>query len=137
VNDPGFGGIVGRLKLRNVDNMAAHAGSSDEASVPIVHQCPAIDVCTLLFLPPPDSTSRPGTIEGAIKIRSYNLAIMIDFAIEHRPLGPWYTSIGHENIQAAIEFFDDLIDSYFDLFVVRDIDLVCSASTLRDINIHP
>jgi len=98
VNDPGFGAVVGRLKLRNVDNMAAHAGGSDEASGPIILDCPAIDVCTLLFLPPPDSTCRPGTIEGAIEIRRYDLAIVIDFAIEHRPLGPWYTGISNEDI---------------------------------------
>jgi len=98
VNDAGFGAIIGSLKLRNIDNMAAHAGSSDEASVPIILERPAIDVCPLLFLPPPDSTSRPSTVEGAIKICRYDLAIVIDFTIEHRPLGPWYASIGNEDI---------------------------------------
>ncbi len=66
MNDASFGAIVRSLELRNIDNMAAHAGSGDEASVPIILERPAMYVRALLFLPSPDSTCRPGTIKGAI-----------------------------------------------------------------------
>ena len=93
-----FCAVIGRLQLWNIDDVATHTRSRDKASISVLFKCPAIDVRPLFLLPSPDSTGRSRTIEGAVKISRYDLAIMVDIAIKHRALRPWNTSVGDEDV---------------------------------------
>jgi hypothetical protein len=49
---------------------------------------------------------------------------VLDRAVEHGAFGPWDAGVGDEDVEAAVEFFDDLVDGRFDGLVGGDVDLV-------------
>lgn len=88
--------------------MSTHTRSSNKAAVCETLQFFAVNVGTLLLLASPVSTSGFGTVECAVQIGSDNLTVVINFSVKHGALHPWDTSIGNENVEATVEFFNDL-----------------------------
>lgn len=103
----GFGSVISCLQLRNVDDMSTHTRSSNKAAVCEALKFVAVNVGTLLLLASPVSTGGSGTVECAVQIGSDNLTVVINFPVKHGTLCPWNTSIGDENVEATVEFFDD------------------------------
>ena len=124
MNDACLGGIVCSLQLRDVDNVSTHAGRSDEAAIREVFELLPIECGHLLLLASPMLASSPGTVEGRVKVRSHNLAVVVKLSVEHRALRPRDTSIGHEDVEAVVELLDDVVDDFFDVLGVGHIDLV-------------
>lgn len=110
MDDTSFGCVIRRLQLGDVDNVSAHTRSSNEAAVGETLKFFAVQVRTLLLLTPPVGTSSPRTVESAIEIGCHNLTVVSDLSVEHGALLPWNPGIGDENIETAIEFFDNLGD---------------------------
>ncbi len=127
MDDASLGCIVRCLQLWDVDNVSAHASRSNEAAVGVILKLLAMHACSLHLLAPPVQTGSPGTVEGAVEIGGDDLAVMIDLSVKHRPLCPRDTGIGDEDVEAAIEFFDNLVNRFLDVLGIGDIDLVCPA----------
>lgn len=104
--------------------MPAHTSSSHEATVGIVVQLLAVHRSHLFLLASPVLASGSSAVEGAVEIGSDDLAVVVDFAVEHGALSPWDTGIGDEDVETAIEFLDDLINHLIDVFGIGDVDLV-------------
>lgn len=118
VDDSGLRGIVRRLQLRDVDDVAAHGGGGDEAAVLEVR-----DVAFLLLLPP-DLTRSAGAEEGAVQIGGDDLVVVGDLAADGGALSPRHARVGNENVEPVVELGDDLIDDLFDVCFVSDVHLV-------------
>ena len=124
MDDARFGSIISSLELRNVDNMPAHTRCSDKGTIRIILQLPARHRRHLLLLTSPMGGGRTGAIEGAVEVGRDDLAVVINFPIEHGSLCPGDTGIGNEDVEATVEFFDDLVDHFLHVFGVGDVDLV-------------
>lgn len=118
MDDTSLGSVVSSLKLRNVDNMAAHRSSGDEASIP-----KAFDVALFLLLPPLCSSSL-GAVECAIQVRFHHVAIMVHFTVDHRTLGPGNTGVSHHDIETAVELLDYQADGILNGLRILDIYLI-------------
>lgn len=127
VNNAGLCRIISCLKLRDIDNMTAHARGGDEASVRESSKRLSVQGRALLLLPPPMLASILCAKEGAVKISSNDFAVVGIVAVQHRPLCPWNTSVGNEYVKTTVELGDDCINGMLDLGVLRDIYLVRSA----------
>lgn len=119
-----FGRVVGSLQLRDVDDVATHGSSGNEATVGEILQLVAVQVGSLLLLASPVSSGVLGTVEGTVKVSVDNIEVVLLRAIDHSALGPWDTSVGNEDIEATIEFLDGEIDGFLDGLDVPDVDLV-------------
>ena len=132
MDDSGLGRVVSRLQLWNIDNVPAHTGCGNKAAICVVLQLVAMHVRSLIFLTSPVDTSGSGTVVGAVEIGSNDLAVVINLSVEHCSLSPWNTSIGNEDVKAAIEFLDDLVDRVAHVLGVGDVDLVGLACMSRN-----
>lgn len=119
-----LGGVVRGLQLRDVDDMTRHTSRSDKRSTSEVLERLAIDRCAFLLLASPVLPSSAGTVECAVEIGCDDFAVVVNFSVEHGALGPGDTGIGDEDVEAAIEFLDDVVDGFLDGFVLCDINLV-------------
>jgi hypothetical protein len=72
-------------------------------------------------------TGGTSTVECAIQIGGYYLAVVVDFAIEGGTLSPGNAGVSDEDVEAAIEFLDNLIDGLLYWLPAGNIDLVCLA----------
>ena len=124
MDDTSFGSIIRSLELGNIDNMPAHAGRSDKRTIGVILQLVARHRRHLLLLTSPMGGGGTGTIKSTVEVGSDDLAVVINLPIEHRSLCPGDTGIGNEDVEAAIEFFDDLVDHFLHVFGVGDVDLV-------------
>lgn len=125
VEDTGFGGVVSSLHLREVDNVTTHRSSSHEATVGEVFEGLSIKVSALLLLSLPVGSSGLGAVEGTVQVNAYNLAVVRERALNHGTLGPRDTSIGNEDVQAAVEVLNALVDGLLHGGSVGDVTLVC------------
>ena len=124
MDNTSLGGIVRRLQLWNIHNRTTHARRPDKAAVLEVLELLAIAVNTLEFLPTPDPPSGTGTEERAVEIGSDDFAVMFDFAVDGGTLGPWDAGVCNEDVEAGVEFGNDLIDDGIDVGLVGDVELV-------------
>ena len=124
VDDTSLGCIVRGLQLWNVDNVPTHASSSNETTVGIILELLAMHAGAFHFLTPPVCTGSLGAVVGAIKVGGNDLAVMVNFPVQHSSLCPWDTSVGDEDVETAIELFDNLINRFLDMFGISHIDLV-------------
>lgn len=127
VDNASFGRVISRLQLRDIDNLAAHAGGGDEASIGEALQLVAIEVGAFLLLTTPVGSARARAVEGAVQVGGHDLAIVVQRAVDHGPLGPWNACVRHEDVQPAVELLDDLIDHLGGVLGVSDIDLIGAA----------
>ena len=127
VDDARLGRVVRRLQLRDVDDVAGHAGSGDEASVREALQLVAVEVGALLLLAAPVRGAGARAVEDAVQIGGHDLAVVVQRAIGHGALGPWDAGIGHEDVQPAVELLDDLVDHLGGMLGVGHVDLVGAA----------
>ena len=124
MDDASLGGIVCGLQLRDVNNVSAHAGRCDEGSICIVLQLLPVHVGPFLLLTSPVCSRGSGTIKGAVKIGSDNLAVVINLSVEHGSLRPRDTGVGNEDVEASIELLDDFVDHLMNVLRIGDVDLV-------------
>ena len=75
------------------------------------------------------------TVIDAVHIRRHDILVMFDLTVEEATLRPWDPSICNENVEAAIEFFHDLIYYFFDMLLASNIYLVCSAYAPASVDI--
>lgn len=129
MHDGSLGSVISSLELWEVDDMPAHGGSSDEAAVGEVLQLLAVDIGSITLLPSPDGSTRAGAVEGTVDVGGHDLAVVVDGALDDGALGPGNSRVGDEDIEAAIELLDDLLNGGLDFLRVLDVDLVCSAYT--------
>ena len=127
VDNTSLGSVVRGLELRDVDNVSAHARGSDKASVGEVLELLAIGGGALLLLAAPVLTSRAGRVEGSIEIGGDDLLVVGNLSVEHSALGPWDTRVGDEDIEAAAEVGNGLVNSLLDGLESGDVHLVCLA----------
>lgn len=118
MDDTSLGSIVSSLKLRNVDNMAAHRSSGDEASIP-----EALDVAFFLLFPPLCCRSF-GAVKCTIQVRLDHIIVMVQFTVDHRALGPGDTGISHHDIETAVKLLDYQLDSILNGLRILDIYLI-------------
>lgn len=111
--------------MGDVDDMTAHRGSGDKASVGEVLKLVARQIGTLLLLSSPVSSSGASAIPCGIEIGLDNIEVVLDRAINSRALGPGNTGVSDENIEAAVEVLDGLIDGGLGLLLVPQIGLIC------------
>lgn len=125
MEDTGLGGIVSSLHLREVDDVTTHGSSSHEATVGEVFEGLSIKVGTLLLLSLPMGRSSLGAVEGTVQVNAHDLRIVRERALNHRTLSPRDTSIGNEDVQAAVEVLDALVDGFLHSSSIGDVTLVC------------
>lgn len=123
--DTRLGRIIRSLELRNVDNVTAHRGSSDKTSISEILKLVAKQVGALFLLSSPMRGSSTSAVPGGIKVGLNNIQVVLNGAINGGTLGPWNASVGDENIQAAIEVLDGLIDDRLGFLLVAQVTLVC------------
>jgi hypothetical protein len=126
VNDSGLGCIVGRLQLGNVHNVSAHAGRGNEAAALEVDLV-AVEVRAFLRLAPEVLAGGPRAVEGAVKVGAHHLPVVLQLPVDSRALRPRDARIGNEDIEAAVEFLDDLVDRLVDVVGVENVDLISAA----------
>lgn len=124
VNNTGFGGVVGSLKLGNVDDATAHGSSGNEAARGVVGQGLASKGGTLVLLATPVLGSGPGRVVSAVKVSLDDITVVVDRAVNHGALGPGDTGVGDKDVQAAIEVLDRLVDSLLNCLGISNINLV-------------
>ena len=107
--------------------MSTHTRSCHEAAISEALELVAIQIRPLLLLAPPVGPSGFGAVIGAVQIGGHNLTVVIDLPVEHGALCPRDPGVGNEDIQTAIELFDDFGDGFFDMLVIGYVDLVCLA----------
>ena len=127
VDNACLGGIVRCLQLGYVDNVPAHAGCGDKATIAVILQLVPVDVGSLLFLPSPVHTSSSGTVEGTVQVGSDYSSIVSNFAVKRCTLGPGYSGICDKDIKTAVELTNDLIDNCLDAVRIRGVTLIRSA----------
>jgi len=110
VDDAGLSRVISRLQLGNVDNVSAHAGCGHKAAICVVLQLVSLHIRSLLLLTSPVDAGSPSTVVGAIEIGSDNFAVVVDLSVQHCSLSPWDTGIGNEDVQTAVEFFDNVVN---------------------------
>lgn len=124
MDDTSLGGVVCTLQLRDIDNVSTHTSGSNKATIAVVLQLLAGHGSHFLLLTSPMCTGSTGTVKGAVEIGCDNLAVMVNLAVEHGTLCPWDTGVGDEDVEAATEFLDDLIDHLLNMLGVRHVDLI-------------
>lgn len=125
MTDTGLSGVVRSLELRNVDNVTAHGGGSDEASVSEVLELVAVQVGAFLLLSSPVSSGSASAVPGSVEIGLNNIEVVLDGTINSGALGPRDTGIGDENVEAAVEVLDSFVNGGLGLLLVTQIGLVC------------
>lgn len=124
MNDTGLGSVVSSLHLREVDNVTAHRGSSNEATVGKVGELVAVEVSALLLLSSPVGGGCLGAVEGPIQVNADDVAVVFERAVNHGALGPGDTSVGNEDIETAIEVLDNGVCGLLNSFGVGNLNLV-------------
>lgn len=124
MNDTGFGGIVGCLQLRDIDDVARHGCGGDERAALEAFE-------PILFLLAPDGSAGPGAVEGAVKVGGDDFLVMIKPSIDHGALSPGDAGVGDKDVKAIVEFGDLGSDGLVDLGRVLDVDLVRFACRLK------
>jgi hypothetical protein len=128
MNNSRLSSIISSLQLRDIDNMPAHTGSCNKAPLPEWRlQLLPINRSLLLLLPSPVYAGNPSRIKCAIQIRGNHFPVVIQLAQDGWSLCPWYTRIGNEDIEAAVEFPNYGFDRSGDGFEGGNVDLVCFA----------
>lgn len=115
MDDTCFSRVVGGLHLRDVDDMPAHARGCDEFAICIVFQLVPAEVRAFICLPLPVLGGRSSAVEHPIEIGGHHLAVMVNCSVRDGPLSPGYTGVGDEDVEAAVELLDNLVDEGFDL----------------------
>lgn len=134
MDDGNLGGVVGCLHLGEVDNVTAHRGSSDKASVCEVGELVAVGISALLLLAAPVVSGSLGTVEGTVKINGDDIAVVLEGTVDHGALGPGNTGVGNEDVEAAIEVLDDVVDGLLDGVCIGDLNLIslgCERNRVR------
>lgn len=124
-----LGSVVGGLHLRNVHNVAAHGRGGHKATVCEVGKLVAVDIGSLLLLPPPVDSGVLGAVKGTVQVNVNHTRVVIKRTIDHRSLGPGDTRVGNEDVQTAIEVLYSLINSLLNSLGVCDINLVSLGCT--------
>lgn len=125
MNDGNFGCVIDGLHLGKVDNMTAHRGRSDEATVCEVCELVAVGIGALLLLAAPVFSSSLGTVEGTVEVNSDDIAVVVEGTVDHGALGPGNTGVSNEDVKAAIEFLDDVVYGLLDSLCIGDLNLIC------------
>ena len=123
MDDSRFCGIISSLHLRKVDNVTAHRGSSNKATISKVNQLISKNVRALFFLPSPVSGSSTSSVESAIQIAINNSRVVVKCAINHRTLSPRDAGVRNDDIESTIKFFDNSINCNCDSIGIGDIAL--------------
>ena len=110
MDDTSLGGIVRRLQLWNVDNVPTHAGSGNETTVGEVLELLAMHAGPFHLLTSPVCTGSPGAVVGAVEVGGHDLTVVVNLSIQHSSLCPWDASVGNEDVETAIELFDNFVD---------------------------
>lgn len=124
VDDGGFGGVVGGLHLREIDNVSTHRSGGHKAPVGEVAKFVAVQVGSLLLLSPPVRRGGPGAVKGTVEVNVNDARIVVEGAVDHRAFGPWDTGVGYKHVQAAVEVLHDLVDSLLHGLGICDVDLI-------------
>ena len=128
MNNSRLSSIISSLQLGDIDNMPTHTGSCNKAPLPEWRlQLLPINRSLLLLLPSPVYACNPSTVECAIQIRGNHLPVVIQLAYNCWALCPWYTRVGNEDIEAAVEFSYYRFDGSRHGFEGGNVDLVCFA----------
>lgn len=134
MDDGNLSSVVGCLHLGEVDNVPAHRGSSNEASICEVGELVAVGIGALLLLAAPVGSGSLGAVEGTVEINGDDIAVVVDGTVDHGALGPGNTGVSNKDIEAAIEVLDDVIDSLLDGVCIGDLNLIslgCERNRVR------
>ena len=123
---PSLGSIIRRLQLRYINDMPAHASSSNKTPIAKILQLLPVHICTLPLLPSPVHPRGFCAVEHTVQVRSHNITVMPYLAVQESALGPGDTGIRHQNIQAAVEVINAAVDELLHGFLATDIGDVCS-----------
>lgn len=129
-----FSGVVSCLHLGEVDNVTAHRGSSNEASICEVGELVTVGIGALLLLAAPVVSGSLGTVEGTVEINGDNIAVVVEGTVNHGALGPGNTGISNKDVEAAIEVLDDVVDSLLDSVCIGNLNLIslgCERNRVR------
>ena len=126
MDDCSFGSIVRRLQLRNIDYMRAHTRGGNETSQLEILQPFAIQVRPLHLLASPVEAGGVSTVIHAVHIGRHDVLVMFDLTVEKVALRPWNAGICNQNVEAAIEFFHNVVNHLFDVLLASNVYLVCS-----------
>ena len=106
-----------RLQLWDIRNVSRHGRSSDEASVAVILHLLTHHIHASAFVLLAEDLARGlRTVEDRVKIRSYDLVIVGELAIDHPALSPGNTGIGDEDVETTVEVASDLIDDFLGIF---------------------
>ena len=124
MDDGNLSSVVGCLHLGEVDNVTAHRGSSNEASICEVGELVTIGISALLFLAAPVISSSLGAIEGTVEINGDDIAVVVEGTVYHGALSPGNTGVRDKDVEAAIEVLDDVVDGLLYSVCVGDLNLI-------------
>jgi hypothetical protein len=124
VNHSRLGSVVGGLHLREVHNVATHGGGGYKATICEVGKLVAVQIGSLLLLPPPVSSGVLGAVKGTVQVNVNHTRVVVKGPVNHGSLGPRDTRVGNENVQTAIEVLHSLINRLLDSLGVCNIDLI-------------
>lgn len=104
--------------------MTGHGGRGNESALGKAFQLLAINGCSFLLLAAPVPAGSTSAVECAVKICCYYFAVVVNLAIKSSTLSPRNAGISNEDVKAAIELLDDLIDGFLYWLPAGHVDLV-------------
>lgn len=107
--------------------MARHGCRGDESALGETNKLLAIDRGALTLLAAPVLASGTSAEECAVQIGGHYFAVVLYFTVEGRALCPRDAGVSDEDVEAAIELLDDLIDGPLYRLPACYIYLVCLA----------
>lgn len=127
VDDSSLGAVVDGLQLGNVHDAAAHGGSGNEAPDHKIIQGLAVDRGSLLLLAAEVRSRRLGAPHDTVDVDGHDLLGCLRGAVDEGTVLPRDARVGDEDVQTAVEFLDNLVDSLVHGVGRDDVDLVGSA----------
>lgn len=124
MNHPRLRRIIRRLQLRNIHNMPTHTRRRHETPIRIPLQRASIQRRPLRLLSPEVLPRRPRAVKRPVEIRRHHLRVVSQVAVDHGALRPGDPAVGDEDVEAAVELGDDVVDGRDDGVGGGDVDLV-------------
>lgn len=124
MNDGNLSSVVGSLHLGEVDNVTAHRGSSNEATICEVGELVAVGISAFLLLAAPVVGGSLGTVEGTVEVNGDNITVVVEGTVDHGALSPRNTGVSNKDVKAAIELLDNVVYSLLDSLCIGDLNLI-------------
>lgn len=90
--------------------MSAHARRRHKAAVGVPLQRPSVERRALGLLAPPVLPGSARAVEGSVQVGGHHLRVVAEITVDHGALRPGDAAVGDKDVEAAVEFGDDVVD---------------------------